>query len=203
MKFGAPSGCSKRLAASRKCASFSATSSGGRKIVDMPKPWEATHSIVAGLSAAAQIRRMRLLERARIDRGTLDRIEVAVMLELDVRPGSAHEVEAFLEPRSQLVEVHPELLDLLEVDAAADADLEPPVREDVEHRALLGEPERLVEGHDVDHRADPDSLSVRRKRRHHQVRRGQQVVRGEVVLGKEDRIEPEPLGSEPLLKCSP
>jgi hypothetical protein len=138
--------------------------------------------------------------RGRIDRCATDRVVLARVIELGLRPGAEHELHALAQAGPQLVEIQPELDDLLVVDPPAHADLEPPTREDVEHCALLREPQRLMEGHDVDHRAQPQSARARGERPQHHVRRRQQVVGGEVVLGQEDPVVPEPFGGFPLLE---
>jgi hypothetical protein len=113
---------------------------------------------------------MRLLQRPRVDGSTRERVERPVVLEVCLRPRLQHELHPFLEARAQLVEVHPELLHLLEVDAPADADLEPRAGEDIQHGRLLREPERLVERNHVDHGADADPLGAGGQRPQHDVR---------------------------------
>jgi hypothetical protein len=111
-----------------------------------------------------------------------------VELELVLRPRAEDDLHPLLEARAHLVEVEVEPRDLLEVDAAPEAVLQAPVREQVEHRRLLRQAQRLVEGHDVDHDAEPDPLGSGGEGSHHQVRRREQVVAREVVLGEEDAV---------------
>lgn len=73
---------------------------------------------------------------------------------------------------------------------------QPPTRDAIEHRHLLGNTRgRVVEGGRVAHHAERDVARASRKGRSHQLRRGHQAIAVGMVLVDADRIEPR-LGCE-------
>ena len=110
------------------------------------------------------------LEGPRVDRRLADRVIRPAMREPRLRPRLQDHVDALLEARAQLVEVHAELHDLLEIDPATHAELQSTTRQHVEHRALLGQAHRLMERHDVDHRSEADRVGASGQRGEHHVR---------------------------------
>ena len=77
--------------------------------------------------------------------------------------------------------------------AHADAHLDPAAADVVEHREVLGEPDRMVERQQADIAGEAHLLRARRHRRGDGNPRRQVAVVDEVMLGEPDEIEPEPV----------
>jgi hypothetical protein len=86
----------------------------------------------------------------------------------------------------------PEGLDLARVVAAADAEGDATARQRVDHREILGQPQRMPHRRDVEAAAEPEPVRlVCEVERHHQdVRDALVPLALEVVLGEPERIVP-------------
>jgi hypothetical protein len=77
--------------------------------------------------------------------------------------------------------------------AHADADLDPSAADIVEHREVLGEPDRMVERQQADVAREAHVLGARRHRRGDRDPGGKISVLDEMMFGEPDEIEPEPV----------
>jgi hypothetical protein len=139
-------------------------------------------------------RRMRLLQRLGDD-PDLGNGEVAALEgEPLLRPRPDHDLQRLLEALAALDLGDAIALELDGPVASPDAHVQPPAAQDVHHRQLLGEADRVVEGQDG--RGEPDADVARAHGRgggQHR-RRDRQAVLDEVVLGQPDAVEPQLLG---------
>ena len=132
-------------------------------------------------------RRMRLLHRPRPHRDILVGPEFALIREYFLGPRPGDDVEGLFETGARLRQWH--IVDLvLARNAAGKAGNQPPIGHAVEHRQLLGKPQRLVQRQEiaVDQQFEP--LGALRRRGGQQVRRVHQAVGRAVVL-----VEPHPV----------
>jgi hypothetical protein len=86
-----------------------------------------------------------------------DRVVLALMREGFVREGLEQDLDAFLEHFAVGVLVdqrRAEGLNLAGVVAAPDTENDPPAGQDVDHRVILGEPQRVPHRHDVEAASD-------------------------------------------------
>jgi hypothetical protein len=86
--------------------------------------------------------------------------------------------------------------------AAPHPDVEPPLRDDVDQRHLLGQPDRIVEGQDGGRQADPNSRSPRGHRAGERGRVHREAVVDEVVLGEPDLVEAQLLRPHHLVELT-
>jgi hypothetical protein len=125
-------------------------------------------------------------------------VEAAGEVERRAAPAALHQLDAFLHPGAAVVAIGAEGLVVLQRAAAADADVEPAAAHHVEHRELLGQVHRMVQGQQAHAHAHPDRARPRGDvRREHGGGRAEPVV-VEVVLGDPDRGVAEPLGGQHL-----
>jgi hypothetical protein len=73
-----------------------------------------------------------------------------------VGPDAANDVEGFEKHLARLLLVDPERAKFRWAQAAAEAHVEAPAGQIVEHRCLLGDEQRMPEREDVDHAGKPD-----------------------------------------------
>ena len=147
-------------------------------------------------------RRVRLLQRLGNDPDLRDREVTA----LERKPFGGPRPD---QDREGLVEALP-ALDLgdavaLELDravAAADADVETAAAEDVDHRQLFGQPDRIVEGQDGGGQADPHALRAHGGGRGQERGRDRQPVLDEVMLGQPDAVEAQLFRPHDLLELA-
>ncbi len=92
------------------------------------------------------------------------------------------------------------MFDIVFGDAAADADVQPAVGQNIEYAALCGEAHGIVEGQDADQIAEAKSLGLARQRRGYQVGRGQHAVVRVMVLGEPRIAKAHPLGQKNLFE---
>ena len=151
---------------------------------------------------AAPDRRMRPLHGARPDRGQPDREELPLVDERLLGPGAREHLDRFLHPFATVVtpEAEADVLVLVVAGAAADADLQTPAAEVVEHGELDGEAHGMVERHLDDGEPQPRARGARRERAGEWNRVGIGALAGEVVLGEPEVIEAHRLGQHPLLE---
>ena len=76
------------------------------------------------------------------------------MDEVLVGPDAANDVEGFEKRLARLLLVEPKRLEFRRAQAAAEAHVEAPASQIVEHRRLLGDEQRMPERQDVDHTAE-------------------------------------------------
>ena len=77
--------------------------------------------------------------------------------------------------------------------------MKPPVRDQIDGRGVLREPERVVQRREQDGRPDVDALRRLRDRRGHDEQRRHVPVVHEVMLGDPDGVEAVPLGGDTAL----
>src|ERR671910_2656605 len=97
---------------------------------------------------------MRLLQRPRTAGYVAVVPRRAAIRERVFGPGPEHDLDPFLEPRLGRVAIKP-MLEIITRHAAAQAYVQAPARQDVEHRALFSEPHRIVERQDIDEVSEP------------------------------------------------
>ena len=145
-------------------------------------------------------RRMRLLDRARLD----DDIVVAPALALIGEPAGrgprlADYFHRLVEALGRLLGRDAEAGKFVRAITFADAEIEPPVRQEIEGRGLLGDEDRVVPRQDDDGGAEPDALGPRRQIGEHAHRRRHLAKPGEMVLDQKDARKAEPLGLDDII----
>src|SRR5207249_4243902 len=100
-----------------------------------------------------------------------------------VRQRRRHAVESVDEDVARILVRDLVIAELERRDAAADADVEPPVAEMIEDADLLREPQRRIEWQEIDQRAEPDALRGARERAEIDARHRHEIERGRVMLG--------------------
>ena len=108
-------------------------------------------------------------------------------------------VQVLAKPVAALLNVHAESLELAALVAAADAEVEPAVAEDVQHRCLLGGDYGVVERQHDDGCADSHALGAGGDVSGEGVDAGQKAMAGEVVLAEPDLVEAKPFSEFDLL----
>ena len=103
---------------------------------------------------------MRALHRRRAQLGQAEREVLAPVIERRCRPGACHHVERFNHALTRVVASQPKADELVLVEdrAAADANVEAPLREIIEQRQLRRQPHRMTQRHLDDGEADADTL---------------------------------------------
>src|SRR5215472_4714929 len=149
-----------------------------------------------GAARAEPERRVRLLDRARLD----DDIVVAVPLALVRKaftarlPGQADDLHRLVEALGRLGLRHAEAGELISAITLADAEVEPAAGQKVERRRLLGDENRVVPGQHHDRGAETDALGAGRQVAQ-KVERGRYLAEpGEMVLDEKHAGKPETLG---------
>jgi hypothetical protein len=85
------------------------------------------------------------------------------MDEVLVGPDAADDVEGFKEHLARLLLVDTEGFELGGTQAAAEAQVEAPIGQIVEHRCFFGDEQRVPERQDVDHAAEANAASGPRR----------------------------------------
>src|SRR5215813_1804360 len=134
-------------------------------------------------------RRMRLLERFELDRYVGIAIELAMKRERPPGQRLAQDLQRFEIHLLSVVGVDPVIGGFDRRDAAADAELEAPCAELVEHANLLRHPQRMVERKGIDQRTEAQALRALRDRGEENAGRGGEAQRRRVMLGGMIRIE--------------
>ncbi len=132
-------------------------------------------------------RRVRPLHRARPHRDVLVRPELALIGEHLLGPGARDDVVGLLEARARLGQRHIVNL-VLARDAAREARDQPAVRQAVEHRQLLGKPQRLVQRQQIAVDQQFQLLGALRGGRRHQVGRIHQPIGRAMMLVEADPV---------------
>jgi len=114
-------------------------------------------------------------------------------------PGTEHDGQRLLEPLAALDLGHPVALELDGPVAASHPDVQPSPAEDVDHRQLLGQADRVVEGQDGRRQADAHPPGPHGRGGGQDSRGDGQAVLDEMVLGQPDAVEPQLLGPGHLL----
>jgi hypothetical protein len=117
------------------------------------------------------------------------------------------DLEGLVEPLAPAVPVDLEEPDLHRRHPRADAELQPPAAEVVEHADLVDQPQRVVERQAVDERPEPQRPRPLRRRREEDARRRRVAQGCAVVLGEVVGVEPSALVAleqlQPLLELLP
>ena len=87
--------------------------------------------------------------------------------------------------------------------AAPHADIQAPAAQDIDHRELFGEPDRIVEGEDRGGQADPHAPGPHGGGGRQDRRRDRETVLDEVVLGEPEAVEAELFRPRHLLDLAP
>ena len=123
-----------------------------------------------------------------------------MVLERLAAPGELEDLDDLAVAGLARLGVDAETAELAGLVAAADAEVEPSTREDVDHGGVLGQTQRVVERQDHDGGADADAARGLGGRGRHQQRAAEQAVAREVVLGEPGRVEAEGVGQLDLLE---
>src|SRR5206468_9458402 len=107
---------------------------------------------------------------------------------------SADDLEALVEPLARGLHRDAEPAELGRLIAAAQAEFEPPAREDVDLGPLLGDPQRVLERRDDDGRADAHPSRRGGDGPGERGERGADAVRRKMVLGQPHDVEAELVG---------
>ena len=127
------------------------------------------------------------LHRARPDRHVLVGPELALVGEDVLGPGAGDDLEGLLETGAQFGQRHVVHL-VFARDAAREAGDQPAVRQAVEHRQLLGQPQRLVQRQQIAVDQELQLLGALRGGRRHQVGRIHQPVGRAMMLVEADAV---------------
>ena len=168
----------------------------GRDLVEQQVVALARRAADRLLAAGAEPeRRVRLLDRARLDDDVVELPALAVMGKAAWRrPRLADHLHGFVEPLGRLLGRDAEAGELVAAVALADAEIEAAVRQQVEGRRLLGDEDRVVPGQHDDRGAETDALGTGRQVGE-QAHRGRDLAKaGEMVLDQEDARKAELLG---------
>ena len=120
----------------------------------------------------------------------------APIVEALLPPGPQHDLDALLEPFASLVlrDSHPVVLEREQ--PAPDPPVETPAAENVDEGKVLGQADRIVEGHQADGAAESDAPRARGQMGEHELRaRRDAAVGREVVLGDPHAVEAELFGA--------
>ena len=101
-------------------------------------------------------------------------------------PGLAQDRHGFLEAGHPLAPVDAGRAEIRILVAEADAENGPPSGDDVEHRCILGDPDRVVQREQQHGGPDPDAAGARRNGRQYHERRGQEAVLVLMMLSDEE-----------------
>ena len=137
---------------------------------------------------------MRFLHRHRRDGHVFHVVEVSVVAETGMLPQTQNHVQNLAEPFAASVVVHLQVPVLVDHLPASHAEVQPPVAESVQHRRLLGDEHRVLEGQNADPGPNADALGAAGGVEAHGHRRRHDAVAGEVVFGQPYRIVAQLLG---------
>ena len=139
--------------------------------------------------------RVRLLRRWRLDDDVVEPPVLAVMREaLLRRPRLQQHLERFLEPRVGFLHRHVEAGEFVVAIAFADAEIEPPARQQVQRRRLLGQQHGIVPGQH-DHRGAQPQRSRACAEPGQQVQRRRDLAEaGEMMFHDEGAVKAKRLG---------
>ena len=139
------------------------------------------------------------LHVARRDLHVREVVALAGIAERLAGEGELQHVEPFVGQRYAARHRQAEALELVRRVAHAHADLHAPAADVVEHRKILGESQRMVEGQQADVAGEAHALGPRRHRRGDGNPRRQVAVVDEVMLGEPDEVEPQPVEPRHLI----
>jgi hypothetical protein len=140
------------------------------------------------------------LHRQHVDRDAVQRGELAAVRHPLAREQPLDEIEALLETLALFLGVDRIAGELVLQIAGPDAQHQPPVGERVEHRVVLGDRLRIMEGERRDGGAEPQPRRALCQRRQDHRRVRHDPVSVEMVLGAEEHLVSEPVGELGLLE---
>lgn len=143
------------------------------------------------LCEAGQEDRHRLLHRPQRDMGVAHLDMAALIVDPVLVLRHVDDVERLAEAGAGLLDRDAEAGEFVAVAAAADPEVEPPARQDVDIGDLVDQPHRVVEGQHHDPGAEANAAGAGGGVRCHQQRRRAHAEVGEMVLGEPYRVEAE------------
>ncbi len=147
------------------------------------------------------IGRDRALHRFRGDRHIVELVMLAVMRDrLVARPQPAHDAQPFLENRLIVLEGDVERRVFAPVVPPPGGEIDPPARQQIEGRPLLGDPDRLMQRQHRHRRRQADLLGPRRDMGQHEIGARQDAQRAEMMLADPRRMQPDLLGVQRLVE---
>src|SRR5581483_3675718 len=126
--------------------------------------------------------RMRLLDGFRHERDIAQAVEPAVERKSVFGPRPADDFRSFLEARAALLARDAEAGELGHAIALAQAEIETPVRDDIDGRGVFGHAQWIMERQQQDEGANTDAPGTRRDRARDRQQRGRIAVGNEVML---------------------
>lgn len=132
---------------------------------------------------------MRALQRREGQRHVAIGVVLAGMIDAAVAPTAEDHLERFHVHRLRFGRIDAEGGDLPGQHAAADADLQTPARQIIEHAQLLDQPQRIVERQAEHHRAEPEAPRALRGGGEEHGWLGCEAERRRVVLGEVPEME--------------
>ena len=144
---------------------------------------------------------MRSLDRRELDRDVEISVVPPTMGQAPPAESRQDHVERLGVHRGRLEKIHAAVRELVGRDPAADSELEAPAAHLVEHRNFFDEPQRRVEGQEVDERPEPDPARALRHRGQEDSGRRRHAESCGVMLGHV--VGPEPRGLDGLDELQP
>ena len=164
----------------------------------MPAPSHLADRI--GVAGALPERRMRLLDGRRLDDDVVELPVLALPREpLVRRPRLGDDVDQFLEPRLGLLHRNAEADELVVAVALADAEIQPPARQQVHRRRLLGQQHGVVPRQHDHRRAEAKRARAGADPGQQVERRGDLAEAGEMMLDDERALVAERFGLDDVL----
>ncbi len=116
------------------------------------------------------------------------------------RPQAADDLHPLLEDRLVVLEIGAERAVFAPVIAAPGGEIDPPARQHVERRPLLGDPDRMMQRQHRHRRREPNALGPRRHLRQHEIGAGEDAERREMMLADPRRMHPDRVGVDGLVE---
>ena len=153
-----------------------------------------------GAAGAEPERGMRRLDRVRLDHHVVEMPALTMMGKPALaRPRLADHAHRLVEPLGRLLGRDAEPGEFVSPIAFADPEIEPPVRQQVEGRGLLGDQDRVVPGQHHDRGAEPNALGARGQIGEQAHRRRHLAKAGEMVLDQKNARKTEFLGLDDII----
>ena len=135
-------------------------------------------------------RRGRTLHRSRAQRVAFNRGPASVMRHPILRPQRADDRQVLIEAFPALAHRHVGDVVVVLVQPAADAEIQPAMRQHIGHRIVLGGAHRIVQRQQTDRTAEPDALRLARAGGDEQRGRAEREA-GDAMLGEPRAVEAE------------
>ena len=152
--------------------------------------FSAGQSALSGMDDAIPQRWMRALHRAEDHRHFIEAVELAFKGQLVRGEALEQHLKGLMIHRLRLRKIERVVRGLERRHAAADAELQAPAAHLIEHADFFDEPQRMIKGQQIDHRAKAQLRGALRQRRKKHAGRCRGADRRAVVLGEVVRVKP-------------